>query len=50
MLSEVISKCVVDMVEEILPMSFVVIDESFSFVGFGVFLGYVCCGEYREMV
>ena len=47
---KVISECIVDIVCEIFPLSFIVIDESFSSVGFDMFLGYEYCGEYREMI
>ena len=45
-----ISECNVDMIGEVFPVGFVVVDESFSFVGFGVFLGYESSGEDRDMV
>ena len=47
---KVVSECIVDKFCEIFPLSFIVIDESFSFAGFGMFLGYEYCGEYRDMI
>ena len=45
-----ISESIVDMVGEVFPVGFVIVDEGFSLVGFGMFLGNECGGEDREMV